>query len=90
MRLLVVANETVGGQALIDAVKSRKSEGEVEAFVVAPQNQPKHGYVIYDGTVREAAENRLRLTIAQLADEGIEARGEVMDPDAFSATMDAC
>ncbi|MBA3301565.1 MAG: hypothetical protein H0T15_06810, partial [Thermoleophilaceae bacterium] len=59
MRLLVVANETVGGQALIDAVKSRKSEGEVEAFVVAPQNQPKHGYVIYDGTVREAAENRL-------------------------------
>jgi uncharacterized protein YrzB (UPF0473 family) len=57
--------------------------------VICPQNAPKHGYVIYDGTVREAAENRLALTIAQLKEIGVEATGEVMDPDPYSAIMDA-
>ena len=86
-RILVVANETVGGTALIDAVKRRAEAGDVSVHVICPQNAPKHGYVIYDGTVREAAENRLILTIAQLNEIGVEASGEVMDPDPYSAIM---
>jgi hypothetical protein len=88
-RILVVANETVGGGALIDAVKRHADAGDVAVHVICPQNAPKHGYVIYDGTVREAAENRLSLTIAQLKEIGVEATGEVMDPDPYSAIMDA-
>ena len=93
-RILVVANETVGGRALIDSVKKHAEEAHKrnEPFhvtVVCPQNQPKSGYVIYDESVRSAAENRLRTTIAQLREVGIDADGEVMDPDPFSATMDA-
>jgi Universal stress protein family len=93
-RILVVANETVGGKALIDAVKHHAEEAHKrnEPFhvtVVCPQNQPKSGYVIYDESVRSAAENRLETTIAQLREVGIDADGEVMDPDPFSATMDA-
>ena len=88
-RILVVANETVGGTALIDAVKRHADAGDVSVHVICPQNAPKHGYVIYDGTVREAAENRLNLTIAQLKEIGVEATGEVMDPDPYSAIMDA-
>jgi hypothetical protein len=93
-RILVVANETVGGRALIDAVKRQAEEAHQrgEPFhvtVVCPQNQPKSGYVIYDESVRSAAENRLATTLAQLREVGIEADGEVMDPDPFSATMDA-
>jgi hypothetical protein len=88
-RILVVANETVGGGALIDAVKRHADAGAVSVHVICPQNAPKHGYVIYDGTVREAAENRLELTIAQLKEIGVEATGEVMDPDPYSAIMDA-
>ena len=57
--------------------------------MVCPQNAPKHGYVIHESTVREAAENRLDLTVAQLREIGIEAAGEVMDPDPYSAIMDA-
>ena len=93
-RILVVANETVGGRALIDAVR-RHAEGAheqgrpFEVRVVAPQNEPKHGYVVYDESVRSAAENRLRMTIEQLRAVGIEARGEVFDPDPYNATMDA-
>jgi hypothetical protein len=88
-RILVVANETVGGTALMEAVKKRAEQDEVAVHVICPQNTPKHGYVIYDGTVREAAENRLRLTVAQLQEIGIEATGEVMDPDPYSAIQDA-
>src|SRR5438309_5824828 len=93
-RILVVANETVGGRSLIEAVKKYAEEAHArdEPFhvtVVCPQNQPKSGYVIYEDSVRDAAENRLRMTLAQLREVGIEADGEVMDPDPFSATMDA-
>jgi hypothetical protein len=88
-RVLVVANETVAGKPLIDAVK-RSAEGEdVRVHVISPQNQPKHGYVIYDEHVRDAASNRLDLTLALLREAGIEADGEVMDPDPYSAVMDA-
>ena len=93
-RILVVANETVGGRALLDAVvrlaERARSEGrEPTAVVVCPQNQPKKGLVVYDETVREAAENRLQTTLAQLEEVGVHATGEVMDPDPYAATMDA-
>jgi hypothetical protein len=88
-RILVVANETVAGKPLIDAVKARAAGGEVDVHVICPQNQPRHGYVIYDEMVREAAENRLRMTLALLQEEGIEADGRVMDPDPYAAVMDA-
>ena len=88
-RVLVVANETVAGSALIDAVKQRAQGEDVHAHVISPQNQPKHGYVIYDEHVRDAAQNRLEMTVALLREAGIEADGEVMDPDPYSAVMDA-
>jgi hypothetical protein len=92
--ILVVANETLGGRALIDAVKRRAEEAHEKGrpfrvCVVCPQNQPKSGYVIYDESVRSAAENRLATTLAQLREIGIDAEGEVMDPDPFAATTDA-
>jgi hypothetical protein len=88
-RVLVVANETVAGRPLIEAVKKRAEGDEIHAHVISPQNQPKHGYVIYDEHVRDAAQNRLEMTMALLREAGIEADGEVMDPDPYSAVMDA-
>jgi hypothetical protein len=88
-RVLVVANETVAGKPLIDAVKRAAAGGEAQVHVICPQNQPKHGYVIYDSMVRDAAENRVKMTVALLREAGIEADGEVMDPDPYAAVMDA-
>jgi hypothetical protein len=88
-RVLVVANETVAGRPLIEAVKKRAEGDEIRAHVISPQNQPKHGYVIYDEHVRDAAQNRLEMTLALLREAGIDADGEVMDPDPYSAVMDA-
>ena len=93
-RILVVANETVAGRPLIDAVKAagEKAHADGKPFhvtVVCPQNVPRHGYVIDDTSVRAAAENRLKLTLAALREVGIEAAGEIMDEDPYGATMDA-
>jgi hypothetical protein len=88
-RILVVANETVAGKPLIEAVQRRAEGEEVRVHVICPQNQPRHGYVIYEDHVRDAAQNRLEMTLALLREEGIEADGEVMDPDPYSAIMDA-
>jgi len=88
-RVLVVANETLGGRTLIDAVKARSERGQAEFIVIAPQNRPRFGNVIYDESVRQGAENRVDVTLAALRDVGIEARGEIMDPDPYAAVIDA-
>lgn len=87
--ILVVANETVVGRALIEAVKRHADAGAVAVHVICPQNQPKHGHVIYEDSVRSAAENRLAITNAQLREAGIESTGEVADADPYSAIMDS-
>jgi hypothetical protein len=88
-RILVVANETVAGKPLIDAVRRRADGDEVTVHVICPQNEPKHGFVVHDEHIRDAAQNRLEMALALLHEEGIEATGEVMDPDPYSAVMDA-
>jgi hypothetical protein len=87
--LLVVANETVGGNKLIEAIKRRASQGPIRCTVICPQNKPRDGFFIYDESVRSAAQIRLEYTLERLRGMGIEAAGEVMDPDPFLAVQDA-
>jgi hypothetical protein len=88
--ILVVANRTLAGAKLLDAVRARASSGEVVRFrLVVPQSEPSAGLVIYDEAVRESAQVRVDLALSAVAAEGIEATGEVGDPDPFLATMDA-
>src|SRR3954471_18815183 len=88
-RLLVVANETVVGKPLIDAVKARAEKGPIDVHVICPQNQPRSGWVQYAEEGRSAAENRLKATLARLEEAGVQADGEIMDPDPYTAVMDA-
>ena len=88
-RILVVANETVGGTELIDAVRRHADEGPASIRVICPQNRPKHGNVIYEDSVLAAARNRLALTLADLHEAGLEADGAVVDPDPYTAIEDA-
>jgi hypothetical protein len=87
-KLLVVANETVVGRPLIDAVKARAAKGPVEVHVICPQNQPRAGWVQYGEEARWAAENRLKATLARLGEAGIQATGAIEDPDPYTAIMD--
>jgi hypothetical protein len=87
--VLVVANETLGGRRLVERVRDRATQGEVRFVLCVPQNRPKAGLVIYDDMVHDAAQARVDLALSFLHARGIEAIGEVGDPDPYSATMDA-
>jgi len=87
--VLVVANETLGGSSLIETVQKRAEKGDAAFFVIAPQNEPRHGNIVYAEAVRDAAQHRVDVTLQQLRDVGIEATGEVMDPDPYIAVLDA-
>jgi hypothetical protein len=88
--VLVVANRTLGGVKLLERVRDRAAAGEEVRFrLVVPQSKPSAGFVIYDEAVRESAQVRVDLAIEIVTAEGIQATGEVGDPDPFLATMDA-
>jgi len=87
--VLVIANETVAGETLIEALKSRAAEGETRVTVVAPINEPREGYVVYEDTRRAAAGRRLDRTLQLLREAGIPASGLVVDADPVNATRDA-
>ena len=87
--VLVVANETVGGEMLFRALEERAARGPIRCTVICPQNRPKRGYVIYDESARSAARIRLDLTLERLRKLGIEAEGYIMDPDPYMAVKDA-
>ena len=57
--VLVVANETVAGRSLIEAIERRRKDGPVRVTVITPVNQPREGYVVYEDTRRAAAGRRL-------------------------------
>jgi hypothetical protein len=86
--VLVLANETIGGKNLLDAVRARAAEGGARFHVVVPQTRPRHGNVIYDEAVRDSAQVRVDLALAFMREEGIEGRGEVGDGDPLNAALD--
>jgi hypothetical protein len=86
--ILVVANETLAGRDLLDAVKSRAGE-DVRFVLCVPQSRPRAGLVIYDDAVFDAAQARVDLALEVIRDLGFRAIGEVGDPDVYTATIDA-
>jgi hypothetical protein len=87
--VLLVANETVGGRAVFEAVKRRADEGPIRVTVVAPINHPRQGYVIYEDTRRAAAGRRLDRRLREFRQAGIPAHGLVVDADPVNAVRDA-
>jgi len=90
--ILAVANETIGGAKLRETIKAKVAEaGDAGARVVlcVPRKRPQRGLVIYDEAVFDAARIRIDLARQVLRQDGIDAIGEVGDPDPYTATMDA-
>ena len=89
-RVLVVANETVVGRALREAVESAAGGGRANVLVVCPAlNSPLKHWTSDEDQARATAEDRLRRSVAELERLGISARGEVGDADPLQAIEDA-
>jgi hypothetical protein len=89
-RILVVANETVGGSALLDEIRRRSEGVNEEILVVVPAlNSPVRHWASDTDDATAAARERLDASLRRLAEEQIEARGEVGDSDPVQAIEDA-
>ena len=88
-KILVVANETLLGDELLDAVRSRAGDRGALVIVIAPVNTPREGFVVYDNTRRASAGRRLDRTLARFREAGIHAMGHVVDNDPLTAVKDA-
>ena len=88
-RVLVVANETVGGRELLDAVRERAVPG-VAVLVVAPAlNSRLRTWASDEDGARHAAQQRLDDSLDRLREVGVRARGEIGDGDPVQAIEDA-
>jgi GNAT superfamily N-acetyltransferase len=87
--VLVVANETLGGRPLLQKIQEMASREDIRLVLCVPRTNPRQGNIIYDEAVFDAAQVRIDLARKVLREEGIEAIGEVGDPDPYTATMDA-
>jgi hypothetical protein len=89
-RVLVVANETVGGAELMDALGEIALSGAAQFEVVAPAlNSRLKTWTSDEDPARAAAERRLDSTLRRLRDIGIEAGGKIGDVDPLVAVDDA-
>jgi hypothetical protein len=86
--LLIFLNEVAGGRRLLEATRERAGHAS-QVAVVAPQNQPAVGQLVDVEHLHDAALSRVEVTLAILAEFGIEAVGDVMDRDPALALDDA-
>jgi hypothetical protein len=89
-RILVVANETVGGETLRNCIRAKTEGFREEVLVVTPAlNSPLRHWASDEDGARASAADRLENSIARLASLGITARGEVGDAEPLQAIEDA-
>ena len=89
-RILVVANETVGGHTLRSAIVAKSLDVREEVLVVTPAlNSPLRHWTSDEDGARAAAQERLDASLATLAEAGVQARGQVGDGDPLQAMEDA-
>jgi GABA permease len=89
-RVLVIANETVGGEELMKEIDELALAGRTRFHVVCPAlNSRLKTWTSDSDAAREAAQQRLDATLARLAEVGIESTGEVGDLDPLVSIEDA-
>lgn len=90
-RLLVVANETVQGEALFNEIRERCHDRKCEVLVVTPalaSSRASHWASDIDEAI-ELARQRMELSLIAIEQLGLKARGEIGDSDPNVAIEDA-
>jgi hypothetical protein len=89
-RILVIANETVGGGRLREEIRSRSEGYDEQVLVVCPAlNSPIRHWASDEDGARIQAQERLNASLARLRDAGVDAKGEVGDAEPLQAMEDA-
>jgi hypothetical protein len=89
-RMLVVANETLSGEALRDEIEHRVTGTDAELFVICPALNSKIRHWTSDSDqARAAAHARLQEMLDALDRDGFTARGDIGEADPIQAMEDA-
>jgi hypothetical protein len=89
-RILVVANETVGGPELLAEIRSRSAGPRPLVLVVCPAlNSPLRHWISDEAEARVAAHARLDQCLDTMRAAGLDASGEIGDGDPIQAIEDA-
>jgi GABA permease len=89
-RILVVANETVGGAELLSEIRARSGPAGARVLVVCPAlNIPLRHWISDEDEARAAATARLDQSLAAMRRVGLDATGEIGDGDPIQAIEDA-
>jgi hypothetical protein len=90
-RVLVIANQTVGGQALLEEIRNRCRNRDAEILVLTPalaRSRAAHWASDTDEAT-ELARQRMELSLQAIEEQGLRARGMVGDSDPNVAIEDA-
>jgi hypothetical protein len=87
--ILVIANETVDGGPLTEALQWRAALARVRVIVVCPAARQAHGFVVYEEAQLAAARVRLERTLPALQKLGMPVLGVVVSADPVAAAADA-
>jgi GABA permease len=88
-RILVVANETVGGAELLSEIRDRSTGRSARVLVVCPAlNSPLRHWVSDEDGARASAQGRLDASLASMRAAGVDASGEIGDGDPIQAIED--
>jgi len=79
--VLVVANQTVLGDALLERIRSRAQESPASFLIISPQGEGAGSY--------EEAEKRLLRAVTRLRSQGLDVHGQIAHPDPYTAAMQA-
>jgi GABA permease len=89
-RILVVANETVGGPELLSEIRTRAGDRLVRILIVSPAlNSPLRHWASDEDEARAAAQDRLDASLDSMRATGLDVQGEVGDGDPIQAMEDA-
>ena len=77
--VLVVANQTVLGEPLLDAIRARAAASPASFLIISPQGEGEGSY--------DEAEKRLLRAVTILRSEGLDVHGQISHPDPYTAVL---
>lgn len=86
---LIVANQTLGGAQLIEALQRRVRDGPARFHVVVPANVNSGAWTTNEDEARAVAQERLERAIERFKELGAEVDGQVGDARPLDAMQDA-
>ena len=79
--VLVVANQTVLGDALLERIRARAEKAPASFLILSPQGEGGGSYA--------DAEKRLLRAVTRLRAQGLDVHGQIAHPDPYTAVMQA-